>query len=118
MLSEHEKRALEDLERSLADDVECPPARRRPPQWRAWFRHWPWVAAGVVGSAGVFLMVEGAAAGGLALALAGALVWLLCRYWPRLRELGNPALRADDDGADDGSAPRRPAHRARRRTDS
>lgn len=112
MLSEHEKRALEDLERSLADGVECRPARR-PPRWWAWARHWPWAVAVVIGSVSAFLMMEGAATGGLALALAGAFVWLLWRYWPRLRELGDPALTADDDGADDGSVPRRPAHRRR-----
>ena len=113
MLSEGEQRALEDLERSLADGDEIPPVRR-PPRWWASIRNWPWAAAVVIGSISVALMIEGAASGGLALAVAGALAWLLWRYWPQLREQGDLSHLADDDGAGDDSAQLRPAHRAPR----
>lgn len=113
MLSERERRALEDLERSLADGAECPPARSSP-RWRVSLLNRPWPAAVVIGAVCAFLMMEGAGTGGLALAVAAALGWLLARYWRQLRELGDPALLAGDDTAGNDAAPLRPAHPARR----
>jgi hypothetical protein len=106
MLSERERRLLAEIERSLTPGVE-PQLVRRLPRWRGSSRRWPWgkAAVAVLGSVSLFLMMEGAASGGMALALTGVLCWLLWRYWPQLRERGDPALLAEDDGAHSGSAP-------------
>jgi hypothetical protein len=106
MLSERGRRLLEALSVRFAPRVEPHPVRLLPRR-RGPIRRWPWgwAAVAVVGSVSLFLMVEGAASGDMALALTGVLCWLLWRYWPQLRELGDPALLAEDDGAGNRSAP-------------
>jgi hypothetical protein len=93
VLSDHEQRAIEELERCFATEARepvrsGPPTRRRratcPPGLR--------IFLACVGAAVLFAVVPEAA---LALALAAAIGWSSWRLWPYL--------------ADDGSSPARPA---------
>jgi len=106
MLSDREQRILQELEASLAGGGEGRRAIRRPAQRRGWLGNGLGVPAMliVVGSASSFLMIAGAASGGLALALAGGLGWLLWRYWPQLRDEGM-ALPLMSGAGESGSTP-------------
>jgi hypothetical protein len=90
MLSDREQRILQELEASLADGGDGRRAIRRPAQRPGWLGNGLGVPAMliVVGSVSSFLIIAGAASGGLALAVAGGLGWLLWRYWPQLRDEG------------------------------
>ncbi|HEX2075110.1 MAG TPA: DUF3040 domain-containing protein [Geodermatophilus sp.] len=89
MLSDHERRVLDELERSYAADS------HEPPEWRG--AHGPRsrrdrsrsvvrAAAVVLGSGSALLLVAGAASAALALATATGLGWLLWHSWPHLSE--------------------------------
>ena len=85
VLSEHEQRVWDDVERFWAEEAEEPPrparlSRRRTPGDPA---DLPVLV--VAGAWGVILLVLfGALAAGLAIGVATALGWALWRYWPHL----------------------------------
>jgi hypothetical protein len=90
VLSEDERKALEEMERSYGAAGPEPgrlcPGRRQHPLWGGE----PALAATVVviaGSASVFLLVNGVRGGAVAIAAATGLGWLLWRCWPQLRDL-------------------------------
>jgi Protein of unknown function (DUF3040) len=93
VLSDHERRVLDELERSLAGDVAAPEdpggpgtAHRSPRRWSG--RSPADRALEAVGCSAGLLLVAGAAVAALAIAAAGALSWSLWRYWPVLRDDG------------------------------
>lgn len=95
MLSDHERRVLDEIERQLAvEDHESgrpgPALRQRPGR----DGHQPVARAVliIVGWLAVFLLIAGAAVAALALAVATALGWLLWRYWPELSDDGATTL--------------------------
>jgi hypothetical protein len=98
VLSDHEQRALRELERSLTggsgDTPGAPPGPRR--SLRARFRSTARVSAVLLGGLGVLLLLTGAASAALALAAATALAGVLWHYWP---DLGDEALTAWPEGA-------------------
>ena len=79
MLSDHEQRALEELERSLAAGTPEPVPPGRPPGRRVRPPGFLVVAALVCVSAA--LLLTGVAAAGLAIAAATAIGWLFWRVW-------------------------------------
>ncbi len=87
MLSDHELRALEELERRYEDEAPRPIRSRptsRPPGRRA---------LAVLGCISVVLLVLGAAVAALALATAGAIGWLFCYLWTHGMHGGDVAAR-------------------------
>jgi hypothetical protein len=112
MLSDREQRILDEIERSYADVGAAPRGKRPPAPRRLWLgeRPWVWLAVGFVAVAGAFLIIAGAGSGGLALAVAGALGWLLRHYWPWLRAQGVAVWARED--AVGGSAPDRATRRS------
>lgn len=90
MLSDREQRILQDLEASLAAGGDGRRAIRQPAQRRGWLGNGLGVPAMliVVSSVSSFLIIAGAASGGLAIAVAGGLGWLLWWCWPQLRDEG------------------------------
>lgn len=82
MLSDRERRVLDELERSYDLDPARPPARRfRSRSWRS-----PVTVCTLTWAVPpcLFLLLSGAAAGALALAAAAALGWSLWRFWAEL----------------------------------
>lgn len=112
MLSDRERRILDELEHSYADTVAAARDPRPPAPRRLWLGDRPWVllAVGVVAVASAFLIIAGAGSGGLALGAAGGLGWVLRHYWPWLRAQGVPAWARDE--AVGGSARARAMHRS------
>jgi hypothetical protein len=93
VLSDHERRVLDELERSLAGDgtePEEPDGPGVPPHApRRWSgRSLADRALEVVGCCAGLLLVAGAAVAALAIAAAGSISWSLWRYWPVLRDDG------------------------------
>jgi hypothetical protein len=104
VLSDHEQRALEELERSYALDAPEPvtsgagPTRAvgrtgRPPGL---------LVGSVLGCVSVALLISGVAAAALALATATAIGWLFWRVWSR-RTVGG-AIAASPPGARHGQS--------------
>jgi ferric-dicitrate binding protein FerR (iron transport regulator) len=117
VLSDHEQRALEDLERSFATEVSEPvragratrrsPRRpNRPPGYRV---------VVVLACVSVALVFGGVPAAALALALATAIVWSFWRLWSHRTGDGSFPLPPHSD-ADEGHdrADRRPGESIRR----
>lgn len=89
MLSDHEQRVLDELERQVAAEAHGPgpsgpPSRRTPHGPRSTPRSFVVVAGGIC----ALLVIVGVATAALALAAATALGWSLWRYWPELRDDG------------------------------
>ena len=109
MLDDHERRAWDAIARELSDEgpgrteVAPPPRRRRHGRRRVGR-----AILVLVGGALFLLLVSGAASAALALATAGALGWLLWRWWPLLRDDGVPTVpRAPTGAGTAAGAPRR-----------
>jgi hypothetical protein len=89
VLSSHERRILDDIERFYAVEAEEPalpgrPATQRRPRDVRGVDDMP--AAVVAGTwIAIFLILFGVVAGGFAVGAATALGWLLWRHWPVLR---------------------------------
>jgi hypothetical protein len=84
VLSDHEQRVWDDVERFWAEEVEEPPLpamllRRGTPRDPA-----DLPALVVAGVWGAILIIFGALVAGLAVAVATALGWALWHHWPRL----------------------------------
>lgn len=110
MLSDHERRAWDEIERELTGQSPDPSrteVARRPRRRRHDQRP---VARGVLVlvCCTVFLLPVTGAAAALALAAAAALGWLLWRWWPQLRDDGVvPVLPRSTDAATAADAPTR-----------
>ena len=94
MLSDHERRVLDDLERCFEPDDE-----RHPTGFASGIRpvrhsRRTLVVAAFAGWICLLLVITGAALSALALLLATALVGVLWHSWPRLRNQGAGASRA------------------------
>jgi Protein of unknown function (DUF3040) len=104
MLSDHEQRVLQEIERSLAaeageprsPDTATPAPRHRSRRHRGTRRHPAIRALQAVGCLVGLLLIVGAGTAALAIAAAGILSCLAWRYWPLLR----------DDGGGTGTRPR------------
>ncbi|SDY20070.1 hypothetical protein SAMN05661080_02655 [Modestobacter sp. DSM 44400] len=90
MLSDHERRVLDEFERQFAAQAQesgGPGPVSRPP--RRWNSHQPAGRAVVmVGCLAAILLITGAANAALALIAAAALGWSLWRFWPQLHDDG------------------------------
>jgi hypothetical protein len=89
VLSDAERRVLAELEQALLDEGWAPRRERPHPLWSR-------VRLGVVmkkapaalaGIAAVLLFLNGAPSAAVALCVAGGLIWGLCHWWPRLKEM-------------------------------
>jgi hypothetical protein len=109
VLSVHEQRVWDDVQRFWAEEAEepsrvAPPVpnrRRRSSRDRAVLQ----VAVVVGARLTVVLLLFGALVAGLAVGVATALAWALGRSWPQLREQGAPD--ASPDGGEDRTVRRR-----------
>jgi hypothetical protein len=89
MLSEHEQRVWDDIERFWTEDaVEPPrsvpvdrPAPQDPAELPALVAAGVWIA--------ITLVLFGAPVAGVAVGVATALGWSVWRYWPRLGDMGS-----------------------------
>ncbi|MGY1643022.1 DUF3040 domain-containing protein [Geodermatophilus sp. SYSU D00703] len=90
MLSDHEQRVWDDVERFWAVDAEEPPRSTLRPRRRARRNRAdpPALVVAAVGAA-ILLVLFGAPTAGLAVGVATAVGWWVWRYWPRLGELGS-----------------------------
>ena len=110
MLSVHEQRVWDEVQRFWAEEAEepsrvAPPApnrRRRVSRDRAVLQ----VAVVVGARVTVVLLLFGALVAGLAVGVATALAWALGRSWPQLREQQG-AQDASPDGGEDRMVRRR-----------
>jgi hypothetical protein len=106
VLSSHEQRAWDDIERLFDVEAEEPPRTGRPAT-----RHPDWdvrgpeelPAATVAGIwSAILLILLGAPVAGLVVAGVTALGWVLWRYWPRLTRFGSTSAVPVDSQSGDG----------------
>jgi hypothetical protein len=96
MLSEHEQRVLDEIERGLTGAAEAAepgsPDTPRPAPRRGRGRHSATRALWVVGCCAGLLLLTGAVVAALAIAAAGTTSCLWWRYWRLLRDDGGIAI--------------------------
>ncbi|MGY1763676.1 hypothetical protein ACI79G_01160 [Geodermatophilus sp. SYSU D00779] len=117
MLSDHEQRVWDDVERSWAEEAEEPPRPAPLPRRRAPRDPADLPAPVVAGAWGAILLVLfGALTAGLAVGVSTALGWALWRYWPRPGRTDPTTTRSVLREVDRGlQAARRPAEQRRPR---
>jgi hypothetical protein len=90
VLSDHEQRALDELERRYAIETREPDRDRAAPQQPSGWTAFPGARTLVaLGGLSVLLLLVGVAAAALALATASAVGWLSWRLWTRRRDGGS-----------------------------
>jgi Protein of unknown function (DUF3040) len=106
VLSDHEQRALEEIERRYETGA---------PEWSATRSHPPGLRAlAVVGCISVVLLIMGAAVAALALATAGGVGWLFWGLWTRRPHGEAEAAPMSGAGHGGSRSARRPGESVRR----